>query len=197
MDYSILKTTDRTLLISGTYALLMRYDKYTAMHSLRVAEFARQIAAVCRFPEPYQEFIYTCGLLHDIGKTMVSPNILNKMSALTDKEYSVIKHHVLYGNRILSEYLPSCPEYALCARYHHERLDGTGYPDSLLGMQIPEYAKLIAVADVSDVLFCGRVYCKPLAADAIKNELLRCSGTQFDLEFSMAAILLLDNHISP
>ena len=111
-------------------------DEYTRGHSVRVAKYSRMIAEKMGLSEKQCENIYYMGLLHDIGKIGVPNEIINKPSRLTDEEYDVIKTHPMTGFEILSE-IKSRPDLATGARWHHERYDGTGYPDHKSALQLP------------------------------------------------------------
>ncbi|MBQ9141319.1 MAG: response regulator [Lachnospiraceae bacterium] len=154
-------------------------DKYTNGHSIRVAEYSRMIANRLNMNLHDQENIYYIGLLHDIGKIGIPDEIINKTSRLTDEEYAVIKTHPVIGSEIL-EKMSELPEIALGARWHHERFDGKGYPDSLKGEDIPMVARIIGVADAYDAMSSKRSYRGILPQEYIYKEIKRCSGTQFD-----------------
>lgn len=116
---------------------------------------------------------------HDIGKINISPQILNKAEKLTEQEWQQIKQHPIYSYNILksTQNISFIATYAL---FHHERFDGKGYPQGLKGNQIPLLSRIISVFDAYEVMTNGRQYKKPLTQDQALNELLRCSGTQFD-----------------
>lgn len=134
-------------------------DKYTNGHSIRVAMYAKMIAKKAGFPEKAAEAVYNIGLLHDIGKITVPDEILNKNGRLDDEEFIVIKKHTSNGSEILKE-IAIAPELAIGAQYHHERIDGGGYPQGKTGDEIPEIAQIIAVADTFDAMFSTRPYRK-------------------------------------
>jgi HD-GYP domain-containing protein (c-di-GMP phosphodiesterase class II) len=117
--------------------------------------------------------------VHDIGKITVSEEILSKPGALTEKEYSKIKTHSEAGFKIIKNIVES-DVIANGVLYHHERFDGTGYPFGLQGEEIPLYAKIISVCDSYDVMVEGRPYQSKKSHEESIDELLRCSGTQFD-----------------
>ena len=131
------------------------------------------------------------GLLHDLGKIGVPNEIINKPKPLTDEEYDVIKQHPGTGYGILSE-IKSRPDLAIGARWHHERYDGTGYPDKKKGEEIPIEARIIAVADAYDAMTSNRSYRNYLAQDVVRQELVDYSGTQLDGEVAKAMIALID-----
>ncbi len=165
-------------------------DHYTRGHSERVAAYAAEIARRMGKSGLKQEQIYEMGLLHDIGKIDVSEEILNKPE-LTGEDFSQIKHHTLIGSDIL-ESITEMPELAQGARSHHERFDGTGYPDGLKGEDIPEAARILCVADSYDAMTSTRVYSLPMSQAAVRAEIERCSGTQFDPEIAKVMLQMID-----
>lgn len=158
-------------------------DRYTKGHSTRVAEYSREIARSAGYSEADQKKVYMMGLLHDVGKIGVPDVIINKPTKLTPEEYDVIKTHPMVGYDILKK-ITEMPELAIGARYHHERYDGTGYPEGLKGEDIPEEARIIAVADAYDAMSSRRSYHEIYAQGYIKNELESNKGTQFDPRFA-------------
>lgn len=156
-------------------------DQYTKGHSFRVAEYTRKIAQRLGYNEKNVENFYHIALLHDIGKVEISEHILNKPGKLTEEEYEIIKLHAQYGYDILKE-IDSLPNLALGAGYHHERLDGKGYPNGKVDGEIPLIAKIIAVADTFDAMYSTRPYRKQMPMEKIIAELKRVSGTQLDTE---------------
>ena len=166
-------------------------DHYTNGHSGRVADYAAEIARRMGKSEAEQEKIYKMGLMHDIGKIGVSEGIINKSSRLTDDEFAEIKEHTLIGYSILSS-ITEMPDLSIGARSHHEKWDGTGYPDGLAGEDIPEEARIICVADVYDAMTSTRTYSTPRAQEAVRVEFVRCSGTQFDPKIAAVMIEMID-----
>ena len=154
-------------------------DKYTQGHSDRVAEYSRLIAERMNLPADQCQNIYYAGLLHDIGKCYVPDEILKKDSGLTDEEYEIIKTHTTKGAQMLNK-LTSIPNIADGAHYHHERYDGTGYPNNLRGQDIPLMARIICVADSFDTMNSTRYYKEKMDRPEILKELKKGSGTQFD-----------------
>ncbi|MDE6433145.1 MAG: HD domain-containing protein [Lachnospiraceae bacterium] len=154
-------------------------DQYTKGHSFRVAEYARMIAVKLGYNDKTLENIYHIALLHDIGKVVIPENILNKPGRLTDDEYETIKQHAQYGYDILKE-IDCLPNLALGAGYHHERLDGKGYPNGKPAKEIPQIARIIAVADTFDAMHSTRPYRECMPMENIIAEMKRVSGTQLD-----------------
>ena len=162
-------------------------DAYTKGHSGRVADYSREIAKRFGYSAERQEEIYMMGLLHDVGKIGVPDEVINKPGKLTDEEFAKIKTHPGRGAKIL-ENIKEMPKLATGARWHHERYDGRGYPDGLAGENIPEEARIIAVADAYDAMTSHRSYRDVIPQEVVKGEFEKGSGTQFDPRF--AAIML-------
>lgn len=163
-------------------AALEAKDPYTRNHSARVAELSRLIAGAIR-PRDYafMDSVETAALLHDIGKIGVSELVLGKAEKLTDEEFEEIKKHPVIGEAILAPLLYD-PEILGAVRHHHERMDGRGYPDKLVGDQIPLMARIVSVADAFDALTSARPYRKGLPHFQARRILLEGAGTQWDPE---------------
>ena len=157
-------------------------DPYTNGHSIRVAKYSKQIAARYGYSEKAQSDIYMIGLLHDVGKIAVPDTVINKVGKLTDEEFSIIKQHSVVGAGIL-ENIKAMPKLSVGARSHHERYDGNGYPDGLKGEEIPEEARIIAVADAYDAMSSYRSY---------RSEIENGKGTQFDPVFADFMLEMID-----
>lgn len=151
-------------------------------HSKRVSDLSVQIARILNLPPHIVSDIQTLGLLHDIGKIIVPSHILEKPDRLTSAEFSEIKKHPSIGYRMLT----ATSEFSGIAEgvlYHHERWDGQGYPEGLKGHQIPLQARIISIADAIDAMTFARPYRQKVMSDEeVREELLRCAGTQFDPE---------------
>ena len=158
-------------------------DAYTNGHSERVADYAREIARRYGYDEDRLEEIYIMGLLHDVGKIGVPDAIINKQGKLTDDEYAMIKKHPLMGAEILAT-VSEMPKLVTGARWHHERYDGRGYPDGLKADDIPEEARIIAVADAYDAMTSHRSYRDIIPQDRVKSEIEKGMGSQFDEKFA-------------
>ena len=158
-------------------------DAYTNGHSERVASYSREIARRYGYDEDMQEEVYVMGLLHDVGKIGVPDTVINKPGRLTDEEYDMIKTHPVVGAEILAT-VSEMPALVTGARWHHERYDGKGYPDGLKGEEIPEEARIIAVADAYDAMTSHRSYRDIIPQDHVKSEIEKGMGTQFDEKFA-------------
>lgn len=133
-------------------------DEYTYTHSLNVSLITMLIAKWMKFDDEKTDMVVQAGLLHDIGKSQISDEILNKAGPLNEEEFAEIKKHPLYGYRIASEMGGIDKAVMLGILMHHEREDGSGYPLSAKGSQIHEFAKIIAVADIYDAMTSSRIY---------------------------------------
>jgi energy-coupling factor transport system substrate-specific component len=169
-------------------------DKYTTGHSFRVAKYAELIARKMGYSEKDAENVRDIGLLHDVGKITIPDEILNKPGKLSDEEYEIIKQHSANGYDILKE-IEIMPELALGAGYHHERMDGKGYPSGKKAEDIPQIAQIIAVADTFDAMNSTRPYRKQMAMEDIVEELKRVSGTQLNGEIVQALLALIEEGI--
>ncbi|MBO7375200.1 MAG: HD-GYP domain-containing protein, partial [Lachnospiraceae bacterium] len=166
-------------------------DTYTQGHSVRVAEYARKIAEHVGKSEEECEEIYYAGLLHDVGKIGVPGDIINKNGKLSNEEYEKIKTHAEKGGQILSSII-EYPYLSIGARHHHERFDGKGYPDKLKGDDIPEIARILAVADAYDAMTSKRSYRDPIPQQKVREEIIKGAGLQFDPKFANVMQHLID-----
>ena len=158
-------------------------DTYTKGHSGRVADYSREIARRFGYSNSQLNDIYIMGLLHDIGKIGVPDAVINKPGKLTNEEYEIIKKHPVMGAKILSN-ITEKEELATGARWHHEKYGGGGYPDGIKGEDIPEQARIIAVADAYDAMTSYRSYRDPMEQSKVRSEIEKGSGTQFDPRFA-------------
>ena len=148
-------------------------------HCERLASLAVAIAVELGLPAPDQETIRLAGLLHDVGKIRIADSILLKLGPLSEEEWVVMRTHPLIGDRLL-EPLTALGEVRLGVRHHHERWDGSGYPDALAGEAIPYAARVVAVADAIEAMSVNRPYRKALRPAAIVRELEEGLGAQWD-----------------
>lgn len=170
-------------------------DTYTAGHSIRVAQCAEEIAKRLGWDENKRLNLHYVALLHDIGKIGVPDAILNKPLALTKEEFDIIRKHPVMGGEILKD-IHMIPHVGEGALYHHERYDGKGYPTGLKGKTIPEFARVITIADTYDAMNSRRVYRDKLPKEKIIEEFERCNGAQFDPEFGQVFIDMLKDGFS-
>ena len=159
-------------------------DTYTGSHSSRVADLAARLAERVGLDEEQVELTRLAGSLHDLGKLAIPEEILRKPGPLTDPERLVLERHPQIGFRMLESLgVDPVAEWVL---HHHERWDGSGYPDRLSALRIPLGARILFVADAYDAMTSDRVYRSRLTAEAALEELGRCAGTQFDPEIVQA-----------
>ncbi len=150
-------------------------------HTEKVSEYCEAIAKAMKLNKKEVGIVKNAAALHDVGKIMVPPQILNKPGKLTREEFDIIKRHPEIGYQMLK----SVDDYVMLAEYvlyHHERWDGTGYPEGLSGVRIPLYSRIIAVADAFEAMTASRPYQKIKAKEEAITELIRCSDAQFDPE---------------
>lgn len=163
---------------SITNMLEMR-DFYTKGHSNRVAEYSELIAVELGMKKEHVEIVHIAGHFHDIGKIGVPDYVLKKEGKLTYEEFEIIKTHSVMGYNVLKN-IEGFKIFAKIIKHHHERWDGTGYPDNLKGDTIPMSARIIAVADAFDAMTSNRVYRRSLTIEESIKELLKNRWKQFD-----------------
>lgn len=169
-------------------------DTYTHGHSRRVAEYSKEIARRYGYTEKRCNDIYMMALLHDVGKIGVPDAVINKPGRLTEAEFALIKEHPAKGARILKN-IKEMPELVIGVRWHHERYDGNGYPDGLSGKDIPEEARIIAVADAYDAMSSYRSYRNVLPQEKVRGEIHGGRGKQFDPTFADIMLAMMDEDI--
>ena len=192
--------------ISMLLSKLKEYDIVTYQHSLRVAENAYTLGTLLNLPEEFLRDLKLGASLHDIGKLMIPLNILDKSQGLTEKDRLIINKHPEFGYKILNDVQKETnsiisPVVLNSVRYHHEKINGTGYPFGLKNSQIPFEAKIIAVCDIYDALVFDRPYQKAIPfvkAEKIITEMAK----QNDLDGKITKIFLknysdsMRNHIN-
>lgn len=165
-------------------------DEYTRGHAERVARLSEMTAREYGLPKDMQRQVRYAALMHDVGKMVVESRVLKKPGKFTHEEYEHMKIHPIRGHQILGE-INLLRQVIDGVRHHHERLDGSGYPDGLAGDDIPLAARLIMVADAFDSMTSTRSYRPPKTIEGALAEIRRCAGTQFD----PAAIVALERAI--
>lgn len=156
-------------------------DPETGAHLLRMSNYARLIAARLGLPDEEQELILEASPMHDVGKVGIPDAILLKPGRLDEEEYRVMKRHAEIGHRILCDSpSPLLQAAALIALAHHEKYDGSGYPQGLAGAAIPLYGRIVAVADVFDALTSTRPYKRPWPLEEARAFLEANAGAHFD-----------------
>jgi len=154
-------------------------DAYTNGHSLRVTLYTMILAQKLDFDRTYLEEIEIAGLLHDIGKIAMPKSLLCKNGRLADEEFNIMKAHPARGEKIILN-IKKLSVISEWVKYHHEKYDGSGYPEGLKGEDIPLPARIIALADTYDAMTSTRSYRKALDHEIAISEIKRCAGTQFD-----------------
>ena len=177
----------------NTFASLIdTKDPYTKDHSTRVSYYSTKIARKLGLDDEYVRNIAYIALMHDCGKLLIDDDILTKPAKLTMEEYEIMKTHTTNGGKALQNFT-SIKEIVNGAMYHHEHYDGTGYPKGLKGEEIPLSARIIGVADALDAMASDRCYRKRLTEEVIKQELIECSGTQFDPKIANLVVEMINS----
>ena len=170
--------------------LIEKRDPYTAGHSKRVATYAKKIANKMHLPKEKCDMIYEAGILHDIGKIVIPDSILLKPSRLNDNEFKIIKQHSSIGYELLSK-VNDFNEIANIIHFHHERVDGLGYPKGLKSNEIPLESKILAVADTFDSMTTNRIYEKRRSVHDALEELNDYKNIMYDSNIVDVAIEVL------
>lgn len=161
-------------------ATIDRQPVDVAEHGERVAGIAVAIAIELGWSDEECDLLHTAGLLHDLGKSWIPADVLERPGPLGEAEYALVKRHPTIGATVLNGLL--APSQVAWVRHHHERVDGRGYPHGLRGEEIPDGALVIAVADAWDALVSDRCYRAGVRPARALAELWRCAGTQFSIE---------------
>jgi putative nucleotidyltransferase with HDIG domain len=165
-------------------------DRTTARHAAAVARYARELACAINCSEAEQELVHTAGLLHDIGKFALPDNILHA-SVLSDDDWSVIRRHPQDGATLVGR-LDGYGAVADAILYHHEHVDGSGYPAGLIGNEIPLASRILAICSTYDTLTARETYRSPMNPKDAITELRRVSGRQLDGELVESFIAMLE-----
>lgn len=173
---SILRNSDALLWMSK----IRNQDEYTAEHCLNVCILAIAFGRHLGMSEADLERLGMCGLLHDVGKMRVVPEVLNKPSSLTEKEFDIMKAHTIHGRNLLMA-SPGIPNSTIDVAYsHHEKVDGTGYPRGLKAAGISELAKIISIVDAYDAMTADRCYSPSIPSTEALKKIFKDRGTHFD-----------------
>ena len=154
-------------------------DLYTGGHTRRVTSYSLAIACYLQLKSSEKRCLKIAAVLHDVGKIGIEDQILRKPEPLSPEEYNTIKRHTSMGAEIL-EHIRQLREIIPGVKYHHEQMNGRGYPDGLKGEEVPVIAKIVAVADTYDAMTTDRPYRKALSKKVAMEELRRCAGAQLD-----------------
>jgi len=158
---------------------LSDHDVYTGWHSAEVVGLASRIGRRVGLRPAELIELDLAALLHDVGKVAVPPEVLRKPGALTPAEWELVERHSVDGANVLRA-VPGLEAVAVVVRYHHERWDGSGYPDGLTGERIPLVSRIVGACDAYQAMISDRPYRKRMPSELAVHELRRCSGTQFD-----------------
>ncbi|WFA07946.1 diguanylate cyclase [Tissierella sp. Yu-01] len=170
--------------------VLAEKDMYTYVHSQSTAKYAVSLAEALKLPSKEIEQIYLAGWLHDIGKIIISSDILRKPYKLDNEEYSIIKEHVINGLNIIRNYdFPDVIKNAIL--YHHERWDGNGYPFGIKGDDTPIEGRILQITDAFSAMTVKRVYRQQMSVDSALEEIKSNIGTQFDPDIAKIFIDLV------
>lgn len=179
-------------IIFGFSSLVEARDPYTAGHQQRVAFLSVALAKKMNLEEDRVEGLRLAAMVHDIGKLYVPAEFLNKPGSLSEAEFSIIKNHAQVGFDILAPVDFPWP-LAYIVLQHHERIDGSGYPQGLKGEQLLTESKIIAVADVVEAMAFRRPYRSGLGLEAALKEIVECGGAQYDQDVVNACLELFAN----
>jgi len=180
--------------ITSLVTTLEARDEYISGHSGRVAGMAVSLALELNIPGHRVEKIRLAGLLHDIGKIGIRKSVLKKQGELSDDEYSHMASHSTLGEGILRSVIDD-GEILTMVRHHHERYDGKGYPDGMVGQQIPVGARILAVTDMYDAMTSDRPYRKAVDPRIALDEIKRQSRIQLDPGIVEAFLAMINNKI--
>lgn len=164
-------------------------DPYTKGHSSRVADYVTALGEELKLPADRMEFLHYIAMIHDVGKLAVPENILKKEAPLTPEEEDIMKKHSEEGAKIIKNVKYFAPGSDII-KYHHERWDGSGYPNQLKAETIPQGARILSVADAFDAMTSDRPYRKAMKPQVALRELQLCSGAQFDPEVVNAFVTI-------
>jgi putative nucleotidyltransferase with HDIG domain len=168
------------VLFSMVRSLSLR-DSMTARHSAAVARYAQAIARAAGASSVEQRLVHTAALLHDIGKSIFPDHVLFAEGSLNDEQWEIVKQHPAHGASVIAQ-IEEFADIAAVVHAHHERIDGTGYPNNLRGDDVPWLARMISIADTYDVMTARDSYRDPVSSEEAIAELRRVSGTQLDGE---------------
>lgn len=172
---------DAQKFLDDLFTRLKSHDIETYGHCHRVGQMTLELAKAMNLSEQEQNLGYYSGLLHDVGKLLIPESIINKPSKLTAEEYEIVKKHAQYGVELIEplKHFPQFDKIKEAILYHHERVDGQGYY-GLKAHKIPLLSKLILIVDTVDAMTQDRAYRKGRPIEVAYEELIRCSGTQFE-----------------
>ncbi|MBV1757972.1 MAG: MEDS domain-containing protein [Dethiosulfatibacter sp.] len=179
-------------IVRAMVELLSIHDAYTNNHSENVARLSRDFAKHLKLTDEEIAKIYYAGMVHDIGKTLIPREILNKTGILTMEEYDVVKLHPVYGSTALG-HVEKMDDITNAVRSHHEYWNGNGYPDGLRENQIPLAGRILSLVDAFEAMTNDRPYRKAFTKKEAMNEIFKCAGMQFDPALSIQFIDMISN----
>jgi len=180
------------VVVARLAAVMRLRDPGLADHAHRTAEIACAIGADLGLGIDSLDRLYTAALLHDVGKLGVPEAILWKPTSLTKGEWSIVRSHPEAGHRLVADVVPR--EVSASILYHHERLDGEGYPFGVSSRGVPMLVRIVQVADAFDAMTSDRPYQGPIPVDIALAEMARCAGSQFDPEITAALARVFEHH---
>lgn len=175
------------VIVDGLVNMVRTRDEGTAMHLDAVGKLGRSLGSALGYDAATLERIELAARLHDVGKHAVPLELLRKPSALSEAEWDQMRLHADHGAALVNCFQPIAP-LAEIVRLHHERVDGRGYPEGRIGIEIPLEARVIAIVDAFHAMTVKRPYSSAVTPDVALDEILRCAGSQFDAEFADAFV---------
>lgn len=170
-------------------------DSFTVDHCYNVAFYSLLLGEKLGLSSSELELLKVAALLHDIGKLAIPDHILMKPGRLTDEEFDVIRQHPAIGYELLKD-LPEVKNILPIVRWHHERIDGKGYPDGLKGEEIPFLVRIVSLADAFDAMTSTRVYRSSLHVDEVRKQLVMNANTQFDEQLVKLFLAIIDEQMT-
>ena len=161
---------------------ILSYDYYTHTHSLNVSVYALCLGKELRLKPTQLEDLGTAALLHDLGKSQVHKAIINKNGKLTEREFNEVKKHPIFGYELAKKLQIESKDILLGIRHHHEKMDGSGYPDKLTSDQIHIYAKIVGICDIFDALTTKRSYKNEVSTFDTLAMMKKEMGHQLDMD---------------
>lgn len=191
------KITEQLNNVNKVLLKIFKKDKYTNKHVLMVAKYAEILAKEIKLTDENIKKVKISAMLHDVGKISIPNEVLQKEGTLTDIEWQTMKKHSELGALYIEKNYPNLKEYIPGIKYHHEKWDGTGYPSSLKGAEIPLEARIIAIVDTYHALTEDRIYRKKMTNQEAINVLKKGAGSQWDADLVkhfINALVKTNNH---
>ncbi len=182
-------------LIMTMIEMLSIHDGYTNVHSQDVAKLAVRFGDYLGLSREQVMQLHYAGLVHDIGKTLIPSEILNKSTRLSEEEFAIVKKHPAHGANALQK-TPNLTPLAKIVRFHHERVDGKGYPDGLAASEIPYMSRILMIVDAYDAMISHRPYRAAMSRAEAQAELEKHAGTQFDANLVSSFLAMINGEKS-